>query len=1097
MKRQTLVTVALALALGACGGDDRNLAAGPDAAPCSADAPPLTELTASDIAANNRGVALMGSFDYPRARDTFEQVVASQPGWHDACVNLAIATLNRQQEGDEQRALDIVDGVLAQDPGHLRAHYVSGLLNLYLGEAGTAESHFRTVTENMPDDAYGAYYLGQVLVQGGKVEEAIAQYRRAMELDPYLRSAYYGAALALRRSGKADEAGALLRDYQRFENNPRARLAEFKYTRMGPLAEAAAVDRGPPAAPAGEVTELFAAPVDIGALPAPGNRSSMTTADIDADGDQDLFVTRLGAAGTNAVVVQTPEGFAVTGHRLSDVTGVNAAAWGDIDNDGNLDVYLCRDGANQLWQQNDSGEWSDTTESTGVANSDFDCADAMLVDADHDGDLDIFLVNRDGPNELFNNNLDGTFRALAADYDIGGRAGSRQALATDIDNDRDLDLVVIKNRPPHEIFVNDRLWQYRAHELDASWPNEPVGAAVAVDLHGSGFMDIVPAQQLRIELGGDGSSDPELIAYTDAQLIAGDFDGDGLIDIALFDDASWTAYSPHTGRRHIVDETARAATAFMQDPEAGPGLVVLRDDGRLVLHPPSAKRHRFVALDLTGKEERADSMRSNRDGIGTRVALRVGSRWTIVEHIDPNSGPGQSLQPTAIGLGGAGEADFVALTWPDGVFQTELNLAAGAHRIEETQRQLSSCPVLFSWDGQRYRFVTDLLGVGGLGFFVEPGVAATPRPWEYLLLPDGAVAPRDGELVFRITEPMEEIAYLDSARLHVYDLPPEIDLVIDDRMVIAGPAATGEPLFYSEDFVALQAFNDRGDDVTGTVVAVDRLAAPVGEPDRRFIGRLARPHELTLDFATPIDRHTGRPVLVIDGWVEYPYSQTVFAAWQAGAAYEAPTLEAYGGDGRWHLVYEHFGYPAGMPRRMALPLAGLPEGTMRLRLTTNLEVYYDRIAVTHARPAAYTATVMGVSQARQRLIGFPRRTTGPQRLPGYDYDDREAFWDTRYPRGEYSAFGPVTELVRKTDDAVAIIGPGEEVELRFAEPAQALPAGWRRRYVLEVRGWAKDMDLYTYDGGTVGPMPVRAGTEATQQRDRLHERYHTRFQSGF
>ena len=60
---------------------------------------------------------------------------------------------------------------------------------------------------------------------------------------------------------------------------------------------------------------------------------------------------------------------------------------------------------------------------------------------------------------------------------------------------------------------------------------------------------------------------------------------------------------------------------------------------------------------------------------------------------------------------------------------------------------------------------------------------------------------------------------------------------------------------------------------------------------------------------------------MIDGWVEYPYAQTVFAAWQAGAPYPAPTLEARDGDGRWHVVAREFGYPAGMPRRMTLPLA--------------------------------------------------------------------------------------------------------------------------------------------------------------------------------
>ena len=103
-------------------------------------------------------------------------------------------------------------------------------------------------------------------------------------------------------------------------------------------------------------------------------------------------------------------------HPLAQVTKVNAAAWGDYDNDGLVDVYFCRDGANQLWRQDVAGDaagsgWIDVTAETGTANGRWDCADTLMIDADHDGDLDLFVVNRDGPNELYSNNLDGTFPA--------------------------------------------------------------------------------------------------------------------------------------------------------------------------------------------------------------------------------------------------------------------------------------------------------------------------------------------------------------------------------------------------------------------------------------------------------------------------------------------------------------------------------------------------------------------------------------------------------------------------------------------------------------------------------------------------------------
>lgn len=68
---------------------------------CGGD-PPL--LTLDDIAANNRGVGLMGRFAHEDARAVFADLVQRHPQWLDAQVNLAIATLNRQQTGDEELA---------------------------------------------------------------------------------------------------------------------------------------------------------------------------------------------------------------------------------------------------------------------------------------------------------------------------------------------------------------------------------------------------------------------------------------------------------------------------------------------------------------------------------------------------------------------------------------------------------------------------------------------------------------------------------------------------------------------------------------------------------------------------------------------------------------------------------------------------------------------------------------------------------------------------------------------------------------------------------------------------------------------------------
>ena len=114
------------------------------------------------------------------------------------------------------------------------------------------------------------------------------------------------------------------------------------------------------------------------------------------------------------------------------------------------------------------------------------------------------------------------------------------------------------------------------------------------------------------------------------------------------------------------------------------------------------------------------------------------------------------------------------------------------------------------------------------------------------------------------------------------------------------------------------------------------------------------------------------------------------------------------------------------------------------------------------------------------------------RRPSYDYDRRAPLWDTRYARGRYTAEGPMTELVATEDGALAIFGPGEELHLEFEAVPGVLQPGWTRRFVLEARGWCKDMDLYTKDGDTVEPLPGTRSDAASQ----LQRRYTTRYESG-
>ena len=1085
-----------------------------------------TPMTFTDdvVSQHNQGVALMGQFEYSVACLIFEKLSADYPNWADVQVDLAIATLNRREPGDSEKASRVLKKVAASDAKNLRAYYCQGILALDNGDLDSALKAFSHVSKVDPTDAYAVYYTGQCMSQLSNVDGAIERYMRAIELDPYLRSAYYGAFQGLLRKGKMKEANQFREDFERLANNPQARLAEIKYTRMGPKATVL-----PIATNSISKNETLDGPIFsskskvLATLPngfewnAGSADTSITSCDINMDGEIDLFVAnglRINDQLRNAILLADGDSYSLTiDHPLAAPDEVNAALWGDFDNDGFTDVYFCRDGRNQLWRQTANGVWTEVTESTRTGGGDVDTRDGAFVDADHDGDLDIFLANI-GPNELLSNNLDGTFRRLGADAKIAGDdVASSSVLFADLDNDRDADILVINDSPPHQVFLNDRLWSYRAATMFDPFLVADISLAVVADADVDGQLEIYTTSKAGIQAwrpDAEGEWKPKQITtpYKSARRVeVVDAQGDGAIDLIVYDSAGEHVISISPDEHVAIGTNLESIVPLRSAITAplttsGPTLIGFDDQQQLVSLAAGDGRRSFITVTFSGKDDQGEQMRSNRSGIGVDASARRGTNWTAFNTFRANSGPGQSLGPIQVGLGTAERLDFVQMTWPDGVFQTETNVPASVtHEIEETQRQVASCPIVFAWNGEQFKFVTDVLGVGGIGFNLGKGEYSEPRPWENLLFGPGQLRPKDGAYEIRIGEPMEEVCYLDAARLVAYDLPDGWEMALDERLGIGNPQPTGRPIFYRSDRQPITAVNDRGQNVLSEILAVDVVAAEPGKLDPRFLGR-TKSHSITLTFAEPIvsDDERQLPVLLFDGWIEYPYSQTMFAAWQANASFDAPTLEAKDNNGIWEVVAEQFGYMAGMPRRSAFPIPAekLPVGTRELRLTCNIELYWDRISI------VYDELCRGANQIQLRLTsariaepGYATRTTLNQRRPHYDYARRTPLSDCRHMTGFYSSFGDVLPLVQSIDDASAIIGPGEEVRLSFSMPTSNIEHDEsNRRFVLELNGWAKDKDLYTRDGDTVGPLPVRDDSADTKTRDEIHKRFNRRFRTG-
>ena len=1044
-------------------------------------------------AAMNSAVGLMGQFDFEGAAAAFAKIARQEDAPPEALLNQALAIMNQSREGAQDEAMALLRAFQATEPSKAlaeRARYAEALCALYMGRASEAAPLLEAIARNPSSDGYAQYFAAQALEQSDQTAAALEAFVRAAAADSNLKSAPLGIQRCARKLGDEARAERALAAFEILAANPRAHAAEFKYTRLGALALAVlpetAVPTVKPAATPGAPASIFLEPREI-RLDTPVAITWSTdvaqhavSVDLDGDARLDLILVRgqfvadaKGDPEARTLVLFGREGglfHAAPTHPLTALIGprANSVLFGDIDGNGRVDVYVCRSGGNALLLQNELGAFHDATAEWKAQGPGGSCNDGALADLDHDGDLDLLLLYRDSPNELLANTGAEGFKAIGESAGIA--VESRLPISVivgDFDYDRDADIFILNEVLPHQLLLNERLWKWTAGTapgISESQLNDATSSAAIIEIADLPLRRAVVASQGHLRLATRYEPIP---ATRGIELGVGDVTGDGHSELMVLgsDRIAMHSESLRLLQEFAVPPLAVRTQLMVLEPTFGAHLITLRAGAAPLLWEPGSDRGAFAAVGFSGRADESQSMRSNASGIGTSFAARTGGVWSGGESFRAQTGRSQSLAPIPVGVGTANGIELLEVEWSDGVLQSEINLAAGkVHAITETQRQLSSCPVLFAFDGTSQRFVTDLLGVGGVGFLLEPGVYAEPRPHEMLVLPLQALVPKsDGSLALSLGEPMEESCMLDRARLFALDLPAGWDIAPDERLGLGGAPPTSAAVAWTSEWLP------RGN---ATLASADLLAVDPGVLDARFIGRLKNEQVIELSFDTTIES-INDPWLVIDGWIEYPYCQTMFAAWQAGATYRAVTLEARGVDGSWVELVPEWGYPAGMPRRLALPIPHekLPVGTTTLRLRTNMEIYFDSVRLVAREPLPRQPMECPLLRATLTAPGFALRTTGPQRQPFYDRNRTLPLWDCRHQRGLYTDFGDATELVASADGAPVIFGPGEEVSLEFASPTEARALGTTRRYLLEVDGWCKDMDLFTRDGETIDPLP--------------------------
>jgi len=167
---------------------------------------------------------------------------------------------------------------------------------------------------------------------------------------------------------------------------------------------------------------------------------TLTVCDVDGDGRPDFLY----GAGSGVLVRNTPQGFVeVKESGIAFTPGKVGPIFGDFDNDGHVDLFVPQKGRSLLFKNDGKGRFIDVTDKAGdLAKLDAWATCAAWGDVDNDGHLDLVIGCLRGPNRYLRNRGDGTFEDATERIGLGQRIFNSQAVClVDLNNDGVLDFV--------------------------------------------------------------------------------------------------------------------------------------------------------------------------------------------------------------------------------------------------------------------------------------------------------------------------------------------------------------------------------------------------------------------------------------------------------------------------------------------------------------------------------------------------------------------------------------------------------------------------------------------------------------------------------
>ena len=810
----------------------------------------------------------------------------------------------------------------------------------------------------------------------------------------------------------------------------------------------------------------------------------LSTGDFDKDGDTDLFAA---GTGRSQVYRNSGDGTFVLAQTFDSTNGTNGSpspvfvSRADFDHDGDLDVLASDMGALRFYRHTEGGLFEEATASTG-----FDETAGAVSGVPLEGDSVV-----EGGASGVSSGASGVSGG-ASDVPSGGDSGaaSAQPLAWgDFDMDGAMDVIALFDDGAHRLYRNVRQgrwvdWTDRFGGIRRGGAN----TVVAADFNNDGALDVflggTAEEGCRLLWNENGRSlDGESTPATFRNACGGldtfaarpvDFDNDGFIDLAL----AGASTSDQSGLRLIrnlgngrFEEQASLLPGLpstIEDVETGDldgdgdlDLVLLSAGRPIVLRNDGGNANGWIKVQLAAALE--GSGKNNFYGIGSTIEINAGAHYQSLLVDDPI---------THVGLGNRERADVIRVIWSNGVPQNRIE-PESRELIVEPQRLKGSCPSLYTWNGDRYEFVTHLMTRSAIGALTETGAPAFPDAAnDYVKIRGDQLRKQGDRYVIRVVEELWDAVYMDKMELLVVDHPAETDIYVDEKY-LPPPYPGLEIHTVTDPRLPVTARDHHGHDILPRLAARDSLYA--GDFKLGDFQGVPELHSITLDLG---DLNGAERIhLYLCGWImPVEPSSNLALSQRRSAAVVPPYLETPDGEGQWKTVIPYTGFPSGEHKTIFIDLTDrFPADDYRVRLTTNLQLYWSEVFFTVDEPvrAERKITLLSPASADLHYRGYSREyRTAPYGPFIRDYETLSTEPQWLPFEGYRTRYGNVTPLLRESDDRYVIYSSGEEIAVTFdAADLPDPPPGWVRDFVLHTDGWLKEGDLNTATAATIEPPP--------------------------